>query len=226
MDLKELQEAMKDESFKTQFHETFIKPVLDPIVSKKEELLNELKTVKGSKTEVETKLNELLEAQKHQQGDFKSLYESEKSKRETELKTLSEQLESERTYVKSALLNSTMSDLMSKYKVAPHFVEAVKAMISGKMEIVSDGSNRKVVSKNDKGEAVDVDVFMKSFVESEVGKHFVLGDGSSGGGLNGSGANDGKFVNPFETGNLTEQANLRKTNPALFEKLRAEHKNK
>jgi hypothetical protein len=155
-----------------------------PLVSKRDELLSEVKklrkesTIKPEdveklETEIDTLKGQLTTAQKEAKT-FKDAADK-----------ATKDLESESGYTQKLLVDNGLGDALLKANVNnPAHLKAVKSMLSGQVKIVVDGENRKAMV-GDK----ELTSFVTEWAASDEGKHFVSAPGNGGGGAPGGGGN-------------------------------------
>ena len=80
--------------------------------------------------------------------------------------------------------NNALTSALAEVNVAPHFMDAAKALLAGKLTVEVDGDNRSV-----KADGKDVGEFVKEWSASDAGKHYILAPANGGGGA--TGANGG-----------------------------------
>lgn len=110
----------------------------------------------------------------------------------TQLAALSKQVESETGFTKSLLVDNGLSSALVKAGVEPAFLDAVKAMLKGQVNVVTDGTNgenrRAVVGDKPLSD------FITGWAASDAGKHFVKAPVNGGGGAAGGGAGAGAIT--------------------------------
>jgi|GEM_PF-2153031 len=154
------------------------------LIAKRDELLAEVKGLKGTKTqlsEAEQKLAEIEEEKARKAGDFEKIeadlrakIAAEKEGFETEKGKLQNQLE-------SLLIDNGLKEQLIKANVKKEFITAVEALLRGKVSIAEiDGIPSAVVDGKPLGEFISND-----WAKSDEGKAFVLAPGNSGGGASG-----------------------------------------
>ncbi len=103
---------------------------------------------------------------------------------ETERDTLRTQAETESNYSRNLLVTNGLTDALTEAKVAPHFMEAARALLAGKVKVEVDGDERKLLA-----DGKPVKEFVKEWAASDAGKHYVLAPANGGSGS--TGANGG-----------------------------------
>ena len=118
--------------------------------------------------------------------------------------------DSEREFSRNELIENNLTAALVEHKVAPHFMDAARALLKGKaaVEVDSDG-NRSV-----KADGKDVKEFVKEWAASDAGKHYIIAPGNAGGGstgANGGGtpSGDKKLADMSET----ERLDMARTRP-------------
>jgi hypothetical protein len=129
----------------------------------------------------------------------------------TNLQNITKAYETESQITHSLLVDNGLTEALVKANVASHFLPAVKAMLSSKVELKADGTNRvAVVGDKPLGE------FIATWSQGDEGKHYVVAASNGGGGANGNKvagqpggktilrseyeANPGNFAKDFATG--------------------------
>lgn len=171
---------------------------------------------------------ELQKAYKTQIGDMEKQYKGVISEKDVQLKGLQDELSNAKISEKCLKCERAFNSAASKYDIESSGRDLLLNMIIG-----DKGSNFterefsegvQLINKDGK----NIDSCLRDFLETDVGKKF-LRNGSSGGGAPGSNAKSAASVtvNPFkkETLNLTQQSVLFKTNPELYQRLKAEAQN-
>ena len=98
-----------------------------------------------------------------------------------ELTTAQKALEVESGVTRQLLVDNGLTDALTKANVAPAFLPAVKAMLSSKVELKTEGSNRiAVVGDKPLGE------FIVNWSQGDEGKHYVAASVNGGAGANGN----------------------------------------
>lgn len=154
------------------------------LVSKRDELLAEVKTLRKGKA-IDPAEIEKLESQ------IETL-KADNAKTAKELKTATkaaadatEALKSESGFTSQLLIENGLRDELTKNGVTnPALQKAAVAMLKAQgVQVVADGASRvaKVGEKT-------LDVFVKEFAGSDEGKHFVAAASNSGGGAGGGGS--------------------------------------
>lgn len=166
------------------FLEAEIEKATKPLIKKRDELLNEVKSLRKNGNDpaalerLQTQLDDANTALETTQASLKTVTkERDKAvKSHTEESAFSQQL----------LIDNGLNEAIVTAKVAPQFAKAVKAMLAPQAKIVADGGNR-VVKIADKA----VSEYVKEWSLSDEGKHYIAAANNAGSNANGSGANAG-----------------------------------
>lgn len=164
---------------------------------KRDELLSKLANGKATAAELEEAQSKLKEIEQD------ALKKAE-NWTELEARLLNDKNELEKTLkakngeLTNSLIESTLIEELVTAKVAPHFMDAAKAMIKGQVEY-SEGK----ISVGDK----PLTEFVSEWAQSDNGKHFIAAPDNSGGGApGGGGAGDAKTKTRSEFEALSPQA--------------------
>lgn len=136
----------------------------------KEEIAAAIQSYQEADT-LQTKLSEAVKTNKQLQAEvekYKKSYESESS------------------FARRMLIDNSLNESMLNAKVKPEMMEAVKALLSGQVNIKVDGDNRVVML----GEKPLNDAVLE-WAKSDKGKHFVAAPENHGGGANGGSNGNG-----------------------------------
>lgn len=136
-----------------------------------------------------------------------------------EKESLQSELEKRDAAIRKLVAENGLEAAMAKANVAAPFRPAVKAMFLSRIQIDNEGDTPTATLDD-----LPVDQALKSWAESEDGRHYVAAPQNSGGGASGGGKGGNNQRNPWkrETRNLTEQARLMRENPELAARLKAE----
>jgi hypothetical protein len=104
----------------------------------------------------------------------------------TERDTLRTTAEQEAAFSRNMLIENALTSALVEANVAPHFMEAAKAMHAKAVKVEVNGEER-TVTANGKSVAD----FVKEWAASDAGKHYVSAPANGGGGANNAGANGG-----------------------------------
>ncbi len=125
--------------------------------------------------------------------------------------------EGEQAFVSKLLIDNGLNDELTKAGVKPEFMKAAKAMIGAQVTLKQDGDNRLPVV-GDKA----LSDFTTEWAKSDEGKHFVVAPQNGGGGA--GGGKGGGAMKKFNEYTGAELVELRKTDPATYDRLKAESK--
>jgi hypothetical protein len=172
IDLKapEVQEAIK----------AAVEAATQPLLAKRDELLNEVKTLRKGK-QINPEDVEKLESQiETLQGELgKATNELKTAKKTAEDATKA--LQSESSFTQKLLVENGLGDALLKAGVTnPVHLKAVKSMLSNQVKVVVDGDTRKAMF-GDK----ELSVAVTEWAASDEGKHFVSPPNNNGGGAQG-----------------------------------------
>lgn len=160
---------------------------IQPLVSKRDELLNEVKTLRKGKQinpEDVEKLESQIEALQSDLGKATGELKTAKKSAEDATKAL----QSESGFTQKLLVENGLGDALLKAGVTnPAHLKAVKSMLSNQVKIVIDGDNRKAMF-GDK----DLGTAITEWAASDEGKHFVAAPNNNGGGSLGGGGDPPK----------------------------------
>jgi uncharacterized membrane-anchored protein YjiN (DUF445 family) len=156
------------------------------LVSKRDELLKEVKDLRKGKSfdpadldklenEIDSLKSELTKAQKAAQKATK------------EAETYKQSLESEQSAVRNLLVETGLTDALTKHGVSnPVLLKAAKQMLASSVKLEQDGDTR-VAKLGDKSLADAI----KEWAGGDEGKHFVTAQQNSGGGASGGSGTGG-----------------------------------
>lgn len=174
------------------------------------------KAIEAETQGLKTKRDELLEANRKLRNDL--------ADRQSEMSKTNARLTQAETAVQKLVVDNGLTEALTRAKVAPEFLEAARALIKAREEIVIGDNEGKPVALV--GEQA-LSVFVEDWARSDQGRPFIAPAGNSGGGAGGAGAASGGLqANPWakDTRNLSEQVRLLKEDPALARRLRADAK--
>lgn len=160
--------------------EAAVEAATAPILAKNKELLGELKKAKKG-TEVDPQVVTDLEAQVEDlQGKLTEANKAVKTAT-TNAEKATKALSDEQGFTTRLLADNGLSDALVKVGVNnPAHLKAVKAMLQGQVQIVTEGDQR-IAKVGDKALADHV----AEWAKSDEGKHFVTATANSGGGAQG-----------------------------------------
>ena len=155
---------------------------IQPLVVKRDELLNEVKTLRKGKQinpEDVEKLESQIEALQSDLGKANGELKTAKKVADDATKAL----QSESGFTQKLLVENGLGDALVKAGVTnPAHLKAVKSMLSTQVKIVIDGDNRKAMF-GDK----ELGTAIAEWAASDEGKHFVAAPNNNGGGSQGGG---------------------------------------
>ena len=153
--------------------------------AKNGELLGKLKKAQKGADIDPAEYQQILEANQKLTDE---LNEGKKTlkKMAAENETLKKSFDSESNFARKMLIDNSLNESMLNAKVKPEMMEAVKALLSGQVNIKVDGENR-VAMLGDK----PLNDAVSEWAKSDKGKHFVAAPENQGGGANGGGNGNG-----------------------------------
>lgn len=209
---------------------TFLKEAVNTAVSglkeKNDELLGKLKKTtkqlngfegvdvvqlaKDSKA-----LKKLQQEKDKKDNNYKKLYDQQSEQHTTETAKLTKERDKAKTKVEVLKKTTSLQKALIMNHVDPVMMEAAESMLLPSVSLTDEG-------KAKVGDKTIAD-HIKEWAVTDVGKRFVS-DGNSGGGSGGDGGSKGNsdakyFDKKSEHYNITKQAQINKTNPALYAKL-------
>lgn len=92
--------------------------------------------------------------------------------------------DTERNLSQNELIENRLTAALVEAKVAPHFMDAAKALLKGKAAVEMDGDNRVV-----RADGKDVAEFVKEWAAGDAGKHYISAPANGGGGATGPNGN-------------------------------------
>lgn len=101
--------------------------------------------------------------------------------------------------------NNALSSALAEAKVAPHFMDAAKALLNGKLAVEVNGDERTILA-----DGKPVGDFIKEWAASDAGKHYVIAPANGGGGATGPNGNG----NPNGSKKLSEMSEAERTEMA------------
>jgi hypothetical protein len=163
--------------------------------AKNTELLGKLKAKGDEFAAMKAQLDELSTAQSELEtdkatkaGDFDKLKEQLSAKHAKELATAQDALKSEQSVTHQLLVESGLTDALTKAKVPPHFLDAARALIKTSSQIeLQDIDGKRAATISGK----PLTDFVTEWAGSDTGKHFVAAPATSGGNAQGAGQANG-----------------------------------
>lgn len=159
---------------------------LDEIVGKNESLEASVNGLKADLVKLKAKAKGAdIDPEEHanlqaQVAELTSKLENEGKLSKKEIEKLSAQLKEKDGALTSYLLDAGLTDALVKSKVKPELIDAAKALL-GKQAVIKNDNGQYSAVVGDKA----LGDFVKEWVSSESGKHFVTPDSNSGGGASG-----------------------------------------
>lgn len=181
-----------------------VETATEGLANKNKELLGELKKLKRNKdadpeevTRLETELDTVRADLDKAKKDAKKLA--------TDNEALGKQYKSESEFTQRLLVDNGLTEQLVAAGVAKEYLPAVKALLAGKVAVVTDGDNR-AAKVGDKPLAD----FIKEWSQGDEGKHYISAPANSGGGAPGSNspAGGGKKISRADFDQLGPQARM------------------
>ena len=154
------------------------------LVTKRDQLLTEVKTLKAQikNGAADPAAVERLQGQLDDANVRIETINGELSTTKRQLGKVTKDYETETGFTKNLLVDNGLTEALVSANVAKQFLPAVKALFAGKVEIKTEGNERKAfIGDKPLGEAIT------AFAQSDEGKHYVAAGNNSGGSANGSG---------------------------------------
>ena len=188
---------------------------ISPLISKRDELLNEVKSLRKGK-QIAPEDVEKLEAQIE-------ILQSDLSKANGELKTAkktaddaTKALQSETGFTQKLLVENGLTEAFMKAGVTDQdYIDLLKSKHAGLAKVVVDGDSRKVMF-GDK----DMDAYLTDWKATETAKKFISAPNNSGGGANGG--NKQSNSKTFNDMGSDERTALFRANPTKYEELKTQ----
>jgi len=174
------------------------------LTDKNTELLGKLRKARtdaggDNKDEIE-RLERELEETRHDLNESQSKFriaDRDLKKVTSERDNAVTERDSERNFSRNQLVENSLNGALIEAKVAPHFMDAAKALLKEKVAVEVEGDERKVVA-----DGKSVGEFVKEWAAGDAGKHYVTAPANGGGGANG--ANGGGSPGGKALADLTE----------------------
>lgn len=198
----EVQQAIKDAVDKE----------VQGLKAKNSELLAKVSSGKATAEELakaQEALKEIEDAKLKDEANWQELegrLRAEMNEKESVLKSTNESLT-------NTIIGERLTSELLAAGVAPHFLEAVKAMLRSQVAL----EENKAVA-----EGQPLNEYIKAWAESDTGKHFVAAPDNSGGGAPGS-KNSKPVSKKFNEMSSQELTELHRTDPAQYNKLKDEY---
>lgn len=184
----------------------------EALVSKKNELLSEVKKYKTAARGAEISITDYEELKSQLEETKSALSKAEKTYK-AEIEKLTKNLGEKDGALQKYLIDGGLTDALAKAGVAPQFMDAAKALLRQQAAIKADDSGLQAVL----GDKPMMDA-IKEWAASDTGKHFVAAPRNSGGGA--AGSQNGGTQKPFKDMTSEERTTLYRTNPAQYEALK------
>lgn len=117
--------------------------------------------------------------------------------------------DSERNFSQSQLIENSLNSALAEAKVAPHFMDAAKALLGKSLKVEVDGEGKRTVLADGK----DVGEFVKTWAAGDAGKHYTIAPANGGGGASGANGteipNGGKALADYSEAERTDMARNR-----------------
>lgn len=213
-DTKAAVQAAVDEALETarEEHSAEVQRLKD----KNSELLGKLNKARqangGDNTEEVSRLERELDETKHDLSEAQSklrVVERDLKKVTGERDTAVTERDTERTNFRNELIENNLTAALVEHKVAPHFMDAAKALLKSKVSVEMEGDERKLLA-----DGKPLGDFVKDWAASDAGKHYVVAPGNAGGGA--SGANGGQIpggLKKLDEYSETERVEMARTRP-------------
>jgi hypothetical protein len=153
----------------------------EALSAKNRELLGEVKTLKAKAKGADIDPAEYAALQSKVEELTEELGKTQKASK-SEVEKLAKALTEKDSALTQHLIDAGLTDALAKAGVAPHYLNAAKAMFKGQAALKADGGQYLALI----GDKPLVDA-ITAWAQSDEGKHFVSAPASSGGGAQGSG---------------------------------------
>lgn len=167
--------------------EKAVEKATQPLLAKRDELLNEVKTLRKGKQvnpedveKLETQIDEL-------KGQLSEAQKAAKTAT-TDAEKARKALEASESFTQRLLVDNGLNEALAKAGVTnPVHLKAVKSMLASQVQVVAEGDTR-VAKVGDKA----LGDFVNEWAKGDEGKFFVAAPNNSGGGANGGGGGSNK----------------------------------
>lgn len=182
------------------------------------QLQEELKTSSGK---------DVAELKKHyesQNAATEQAYKMQIGERDKRIADYEEKIKGFERAKTVADMEKEFMDAISKTKAEPSMYGAIKTLVlgeNGSKFAPHDTETGRMFWSVD-GQAKSIALSVDEFMKGELGKHFIPYNSSGSGAEGGTAGNAGVGVNPWITGNRTQQMTLEAKNPDLANRLKAE----
>lgn len=162
-------------------------------------------------------LKTLREKSQKEKGDWEKLYNDLKTSADTERSKLSTEVQDLRSKLINTQRDHVLSSVIASSGVLPPYVDTVRKLLSSDVVAKEDGTGFLIQGK-------EVQQYVDEWKQTDVGKVF-FDEGNRGGGATGDGgANTIPEAEYFKKGspnyNLTKQVEIKRKDPALYERLK------
>lgn len=183
---------------------------LDAVLTKRDELLREVKTLKAKAKGAEIDPEEFAKLQSDNEELRAALDKTSKASK-SEVERLTKTLSEREAKLHEILVEGGITEALAKANVAPELMKAAKALLKGSAA-VKDGAAFM-------GDKPLVDA-VAEWAASDEGKHFIRAPANTGGGSNGGGGN-GAGGKKFAEMTSEERVALYRSNPQQYEALKS-----
>lgn len=208
--MKAFKAALKDTDGKSIIDE-IVEKAKEGLISKRDELLSQLKEEKESKAKLSKRVDAIEEAKAkaeedaiNKSGDVEKITANLKEKHASEMKAKNEELAGLGGKLNTHIVGKGLTEALVKANVTPALIGAAKALIETEFTGEVGDNDGTPFAKFD---GKSVDQFVTDWASSETGKNFVSAKSNSGGssnGANGQGnANGGKTMPKSEFDQLS-----------------------
>lgn len=198
---------MADEADKTAAELEAMRESIRKLEAKNKELLDEKRKAKEAAEAAEAAREEAEAEKAKAAGDLATLEKSIAAKFEKQLAKLSQERDSLASQLNTVVVDNGLTQALVKANVAPHYQDAVAALIRAKHKIeIQDGAA--IV------DGKPLTDFVTDFAKSDTGKHYVAAPNNQGGGATGSLGMSGTPQFTKDNFNMTAFGQLAKSNPA------------
>ena len=197
--LKDVKDFLKSNDEGKAYLADIIESEVSGLKKKNTQLIEKLKKEETEREAAETELEEVKETLTKGKPDFEKEKKKLEDKFNKDKKELEDKLAEATGHINKLVIETGISDALNEAKIAPVHSKTVAAFIksSNKIDLDTSGDTPKA-KVGDKPLAE----FIKSWAESEEGKHYVAAPDNNGGGAKGGGDKAGNIdlmkLNPVE----------------------------
>lgn len=121
--------------------------------------------------------------------------------------------ETENAFSRNLLVENALTSALVENNVAPHFMEAARALLKDKVKVELEGNERKTLA-----DGKPVSEFVKEWAAGDAGKHYVSAPANGGGGASGPNGGGNPNTGGKKLADMSEQERIEmdRTNPAGF----------